>query len=107
MIPSAPITAIALLALAIWVTLLVARGGFWRCAERDDRDEPAAGPLRWPSVVAVVPARNEADMLAGIRSGRCWGRSTRGRSRSSWSTTTATTARWRWPVNLRPAQRAG
>jgi len=64
MIPNAPITAIALLALAIWVTLLVARGGFWRCAERDDRDEPAAGPLRWPSVVAVVPARNEADMLA-------------------------------------------
>jgi hopene-associated glycosyltransferase HpnB len=37
----------------------VARGAFWRCAERDDW---AAMPLDpWPRVVAVVPARNEAD----------------------------------------------
>ena len=31
--------------------------------ERDDRREPAA-PKAWPSVVAVVPARNEADVIA-------------------------------------------
>ena len=55
-------TAIALVALAIWLYLLLARGGFWRCAERDD------GPLSplpaWPRVTAVVPARNEADGIA-------------------------------------------
>jgi hopene-associated glycosyltransferase HpnB len=56
-------TLCALLALAVWIYLLCARGGFWRCAQRDDRDEPEADPSRWPTVVAVVPARNEADML--------------------------------------------
>jgi hopene-associated glycosyltransferase HpnB len=55
--------AIALLALAIWLYLLLGRGGFWRCAQRDGRDEPAGEPERWPGVAAVVPARNEADMI--------------------------------------------
>jgi hopene-associated glycosyltransferase HpnB len=45
-------------ALAIWVYLIVARGGFWRCAERDDAG-PA--PAQWPAVTAVIPARDEAD----------------------------------------------
>jgi hopene-associated glycosyltransferase HpnB len=49
--------------LAIWTYLLLGRGGFWRMGERDDRDE-AAPPARWPSVAAVVPARNEADVIA-------------------------------------------
>jgi len=39
------------------------RGGFWLARERDDRDRPA-NPARWPSVTAVVPARNEADVIA-------------------------------------------
>jgi hopene-associated glycosyltransferase HpnB len=51
------------LCLAIWTYLLLARGGFWRMRERDDRDEPAP-PATWPRVVAVVPARNEADVIA-------------------------------------------
>jgi hopene-associated glycosyltransferase HpnB len=55
----------ALLALAVWITLLFARGGFWQCAERDDRGEAQTDPAHWPSVVAVVPARNEADMIPG------------------------------------------
>lgn len=54
-------TGIGLLALAIWLYLLVARGGFWRCRERDDGE--FATPARWPAVVAVVPARNEADVI--------------------------------------------
>src|SRR5690348_12474403 len=44
---------------AIWVFLLVGRGGFWRM-----RVEPPPA-LREPAprVVAVVPARNEADVV--------------------------------------------
>ena len=49
------------LPLAIWVTLLVARRGFWLLRERDTQAVPV--PATWPSVVAVVPARNEADVI--------------------------------------------
>lgn len=57
------VTALGLLAFAIWLYLLVARGGFWLARERDDRERlPVLA--RWPSVVAVVPARNEADVIA-------------------------------------------
>ena len=56
-------TAIGALALAIWLYLLLARGGFWLARERDDRAEPDA-PLAWPGVTAVVPARDEADVIA-------------------------------------------
>jgi hypothetical protein len=62
MIGTAAVTGVSLLALAVWAGLLFARGGFWRCTERDDRT-PLAEPSRWPSVVAIVPARDEADML--------------------------------------------
>lgn len=58
-----PALVIAALALAVWTYLLVGHGGFWRMRERDDRNEPAE-PQAWPSVVAVVPARNEADVIA-------------------------------------------
>jgi len=50
-------------ALAIWIYLIAGHGEFWRVAERDETDEPAAQPASWPGVVAVVPARNEADMV--------------------------------------------
>ncbi len=51
------------LALAIWAYLLAFRGGFWRMRERDDRDE-APELTAWPGVIAVVPARDEADVIA-------------------------------------------
>ena len=54
-------TAVASIALAVWLYLLLARGAFWRCSERDDwgvAERPA-----WPRVAAVVPARNEADCV--------------------------------------------
>ena len=55
-------TGIGLLSLAVWLYLLTARGGFWLARERD---EPVvAAPRQWPAVVAVVPARNEADVIA-------------------------------------------
>ena len=59
-------TALAAIALAVWLYLLLARGAFWRCAERDDW-RPADLPA-WPRVAAVVPARNEADCIgASVR----------------------------------------
>lgn len=50
--------------LVIWLGLILAHGRFWTASERDDRDLPQ-GPAAWPSVVAVVPARDEADVIAG------------------------------------------
>ena len=54
---------VAMLALAIWIYLLVGRGRFWLAAERDSRNEPPPPP-RWPRVVAVIPARDEAETIA-------------------------------------------
>ena len=55
-------TILAALAAAIWLGLLVFRDGFWLTRERDTRDLPPA-PAHWPSVVAVVPARDEVDVI--------------------------------------------
>jgi hopene-associated glycosyltransferase HpnB len=49
---------LALLTVAIWLYLVLARGGFWLCAQRDDRERRAA--RSWPHVTVVIPARNEA-----------------------------------------------
>ena len=43
---------------AVWIYLLGFRGMFWRLRERDDADA-VASPKTWPSVMAVVPARDE------------------------------------------------
>jgi hopene-associated glycosyltransferase HpnB len=56
------VTLIVCLSLAIWLVLLFGRGYFWLLRERDDRGEPPL-PQSWPSVVAVVPARDEADVI--------------------------------------------
>ena len=55
-------TAIATLALAIWLYLISARGGFWLCRQRDDA--LPWPPSKWPRVTAVIPARNEAEGIA-------------------------------------------
>ena len=62
----------AVLAALAWVYLLTVHGGYWRTSQRLPvvaRPGGAAArggpevPARWPSVVAVVPARNEAAIL--------------------------------------------
>ena len=45
----------------VWLYMLLARGGFWRAQPRLDGAAPALS--EWPAVVAVVPARNEADVV--------------------------------------------
>jgi hopene-associated glycosyltransferase HpnB len=49
---------------AAWIYLVVAHGGYWLTSQRlPGTRERQAGAGGWPGVVAVVPARNEADML--------------------------------------------
>ena len=52
---------LAALALTGW--LILALTGFWRCDQTDDR-VPIAAQTDYPPVIAVVPARNEADVIA-------------------------------------------
>ncbi len=54
---------VALVAAIAWVYLLAGHGGFWRTDQRLPAVDPRWQPERWPSVVAVVPARNEAAVL--------------------------------------------
>jgi len=50
--------------LAIWLYLIAARGRFWRAADRDDVSAVGGiAPGKWPSVTAVIPARDEADCV--------------------------------------------
>ncbi len=57
---------LGIIALGIWLHLFFGRGWFWRVG-KVDADRAAAetvGP--WPSVVAVVPARNEAETIGRV-----------------------------------------
>jgi hopene-associated glycosyltransferase HpnB len=62
------LAAVSLVPLAIWGYLLFGRGWFWLCRERDDFAAAANKVWNeadvWPSVVAIIPARDEADMIA-------------------------------------------
>ena len=61
------LVALAALSLSAWIYLVLAHGRFWRCDQRLTGREPA--PARWPSVTAVVPARDEAALIpATLRS---------------------------------------
>ena len=56
------VAAVALgwLVIAIWVGMLAT--GYWSCADNDDAFDWGE-PEVWPSVTAVVPARNEVDVI--------------------------------------------
>ena len=56
------VTALAFLPLVAWFYLLLGRGMFWLLRERDRGD--ALLPEAGPSVVAIVPARDEAGVIA-------------------------------------------
>jgi len=66
---SSTILGLTILSFVIWVGLLTVWGNFWRADQRlgesegsqDAREENL--PSNFPSVCAVIPARNEADML--------------------------------------------
>jgi hopene-associated glycosyltransferase HpnB len=48
----------------MWLYLTVARGKFWHLHDFDDDILKHDPPSTWPSVIAVVPARNEAASIA-------------------------------------------
>lgn len=50
----------------IWTILLVGRGGFWLMRARDDRAPLPPDPVVWPSVAAVIPARDESQTIAAV-----------------------------------------
>jgi hopene-associated glycosyltransferase HpnB len=56
------ILAISALSLAIWLYCVFLRGGFWRGNVTDN--VLSKTPATWPHIVAVIPARNEAETIA-------------------------------------------
>jgi hopene-associated glycosyltransferase HpnB len=56
--------ALAFVPLAAWLYLLAGRGMFWRLRERDNDVAPPVDAMEAPSVIAVIPARDEADVIA-------------------------------------------
>jgi len=57
------LVAACVLAAAAWVYLLAGHGAFWRTDVRLPGRPGSPGPRPWPSVGAVVPARDEAAIL--------------------------------------------
>ncbi len=57
-------TLLALFSLAAWVFLALFRGGFWRADQC--LDAAGAALARWPSVTAVIPARDEAATIGNV-----------------------------------------
>jgi len=55
---------VAAAVLGIWLHLFFGRGWFWRIRSVDREEIPALS--EWPSVVAIVPARNEAETIGRV-----------------------------------------
>lgn len=59
----------ATLSTFIWIGLILFRGQFWRADQVMEDVETASQhriPEEWPDVVALIPARNEAETIAAI-----------------------------------------
>jgi hopene-associated glycosyltransferase HpnB len=54
-------TLLAAIPFAIWLYLVFARGNFWQVHEDSTEAKP---PKRWPRVVVIVPARDEAETIS-------------------------------------------
>jgi hopene-associated glycosyltransferase HpnB len=52
---------VALLSLLIWIGLLAFREQFWLARDTDEAEVPE--PAIWPAVTAVIPARDEAEVI--------------------------------------------
>ncbi len=54
---------IAMICVAIWAYLILARGAYWHASVRDATSR-AGAPGPWPAVAVVIPARNESECIA-------------------------------------------
>ena len=54
-------TLLAAIPFAVWLYLFFVRGNFWQVHEDSSEPKP---PKRWPRVVAIAPARDEAETIA-------------------------------------------
>src|SRR5262249_53838960 len=59
-----PTHMLAAISLAIWLYLFIANGNFWNLSLFDDDDTTHPTPKTWPTVTAIIPARNEAETIA-------------------------------------------
>ena len=57
------LTTVAALTALVWLYLVFGHGRFWLCSE-NDRSVPERPLSPWPSVTAVIPARDEAETIA-------------------------------------------
>ena len=55
---------LAVLSLLVWIVLTFLRGAFWQVLAFDDDISNHELLERWPRVVTIVPARDEADTIA-------------------------------------------
>lgn len=55
---------LAVIALIVWLGFLFAWYGFWKVDQRLRDSRTVGEPTDWPSVTAIVPARDEADVIA-------------------------------------------
>jgi hopene-associated glycosyltransferase HpnB len=55
---------IGAISLAMWLYLLIFHGGYWRARERLPEEPPP--PQHWPDVVALLPARDEAETIKDV-----------------------------------------
>jgi hopene-associated glycosyltransferase HpnB len=63
-VPSAALI-LAVVTLLIWIMLAFFRGAFWQLRAFDDDIASHQSPPVWPRVLCVMPARNEAETIAG------------------------------------------
>lgn len=60
---------LGIITLAIWLHLFFGRGWFWRVRKLDADRGVGESLTVWPGVVAVVPARNEAETIGRVVTG--------------------------------------
>lgn len=60
---------LGIITLGIWLHLFFGRGWFWRVGKLDADREPLETLWEWPSVIAVVPARNEEETIGQVVAG--------------------------------------
>jgi hopene-associated glycosyltransferase HpnB len=62
-VPAIPII-LSTISVLIWLYLTLGRGTFWHLSSFDDDPSTHAAPSTWPAIVAIVPARNEAETIS-------------------------------------------